>query len=160
MTLSLIRFFNILFAALLAGTSFGIWFGFNPVSYSASTYVEQQQQLVRSLNTLMILLVGIATITTLVSAFLQRKNKGVFISLLLATVFFISCMIITRFGNVPIQKEMIKWTTETLPDNWPMLRDKWWSFHILRTVVELIAFVLIAWTMARPKTMESKQNGC
>ncbi len=105
MTLSLIRFLNIIFAALLAGTSFGIWFGFNPTNYSASTYIEQQQNLVRSLNTLMISLVIIATVVTLISAFLQRK-----------------------------------------------LRDKWWSFHIMRTVVELIALVLVAWTSSKQNT--------
>src|SRR6266542_6314078 len=152
MTLSLIRFLNIIFAALLAGTSFGIWFGFNPTNYSASTYIEQQQNLVRSLNTLMISLVIIATVVTLISAFLQRKNKTVFVSLLLAAAFFLSCMTITRFGNVPIQTEMLKWTVGSLPDNWTMLRDKWWSFHIMRTVVELIALVLVAWTSSKQNT--------
>ena len=125
MTLPLIKFLSIIFAALLSGTSFGIWFGFNPTDYSASTYIELQQNLVRSINTLMISLVVIATVVTLISAFLQRKNKPVFIALVLAAVFFISCMVITRFGNVPIQTEMLTWTEESLPDNCTVLRDKW-----------------------------------
>ena len=152
MILSWTKFSTIIFAALLAGTSFGIWFGMNPTSYSASTYIEQQQNLVRSLNTLMISLVVIATVATLVSAFLQRQNKSVFITLLLAAAFFISCMVITRIGNVPIQTEMLKWTTDSLPDNWTMLRDKWWSFHRMRTIAELAALVLIAWTVVQNKT--------
>ena len=156
MILPLIRFFNIIFAALLAGTSFGIWLGFNPTNYSASTYVEQQQNLVHSLNALMIALVVIATGITLISAFLQRKNKSVFIKLLLAAGFFISCMVITRFGNVPIQTEMLKWTMDSLPENWAMLRDKWWLFHIMRTVVELIALVLVTWTIVQNKTQQTK----
>jgi uncharacterized membrane protein (Fun14 family) len=155
-TLSFIRFFNVMFAALLAGTSFGIWLGFNPVDYSASTYVEQQQNLVRSLNTPMVVLVAIGTVVTLVSAFLQRKNRRVFIVLLFAAAFLISCMFITRLGNVPIQSQMLNWTADTLPANWTMLRDKWWSFHIIRTVVELIALSLIAWTVVYTKTAESK----
>ncbi|MEC5143579.1 DUF1772 domain-containing protein [Chitinophaga sp. 212800010-3] len=152
MILPLIRFFNIIFSALLAGTSFGIWLGFNPTNYSASTYVEQQQNLVRSLNTLMITLVVITTVITIISAFLQRKNKSVFVALLLAAAFFISCMVITRFGNVPIQIEMLKWTKDSLPGNWAMLRDKWWLFHIMRTIVELIALVLVTWTTVQNKT--------
>ncbi len=156
MVIALIRFFNIIFAALLAGTSFGIWLGFNPTNYSASTYVEQQQNLVRSVNTLMIALVVIATVITLISAFLQRKSKSVFVALLLAAGFFISCMVITRFGNVPIQTEMLKWTTVSLPENWAMLRDKWWSFHIMRTIVELIALVLVTWTIVQNKTQLTK----
>ncbi len=65
-------------------------------------------------------------------------------------------MFITRLGNVPIQSEMLTWTADALPDNWTMLRDKWWSFHIMRTVVELIALTLIAWTAVQIKTAESK----
>lgn len=156
MTLPFLRFLNIILAALLAGTSFGIWFGFNPTNFSASTYVEQQQNLVRSLNTLMIALVVAATAITLISAFLQRENKPVFVALLLATAFFISCMVITRFGNVPIQSEMLKWSANTLPENWTELRDIWWSFHIARTVVELIALLLVAWTTVQNKTLQTK----
>jgi hypothetical protein len=57
MTTSIIRFLNIIIAALLAGTSFGIWMGFNPLNLSPSTYIEQQQNMIRALNTLMIILV-------------------------------------------------------------------------------------------------------
>ena len=99
----------------------------------------------------MIVLVVAATAITLISAFLQRKNKPVFVALLLAAAFFISCMVITRLGNVPVQAEMLKWTADTLPENWIELRDKWWSFHIARTVVELIALAIVAWTIVEPK---------
>ena len=156
MTLPLLRFLNIILAALLAGTSFGIWLGFNPTNFSASTYVEQQQNLVRSLNTLMIVLVVAATVTTLLSAFLQRRNKPVLVALLLAASLFISCMVITRFGNIPIQTNMLKWTVNMLPQDWTELRDKWWSFHIMRTVVELIALVLVTWTVVQNKTSPTK----
>lgn len=75
MKTTFIRVVNIIIASLLAGTSFGIWMGMNPANYSASTYLEQQQNLVRSLNTLMVSLVFLATIITLVSAFMQRKTE-------------------------------------------------------------------------------------
>ncbi|MDX9752093.1 MAG: hypothetical protein RBT71_13520 [Flavobacteriales bacterium] len=114
-------------SALLAGTSSGIWLGFDPAGFSASTYVEQQQNLVRLLNTLMIALVVAATAITLISAFLERNNKPMFVALPLAAAFFISCMVITRFGNVPIQAEMLQWSATTLPENWTELRDQWLS---------------------------------
>jgi Na+/H+-dicarboxylate symporter len=145
MTTSLIRFTNIVIAALLAGTSFGIWIGLNPSNYSPSTYIEQQNQLVLSLNTLMVTLVVIATLVTVVSAYLQRRNRIVFITLLFAAVSFASCILISRFGNLPIQKEMLTWNANSLPGNWTMMRDQWWSFHILRTVAELVALALVAW---------------
>ncbi|MDQ3142140.1 MAG: DUF1772 domain-containing protein [Bacteroidota bacterium] len=152
MTTIFIRFANIILAALLAGTSFGIWMGFNPINYSASTYLEQQLNLVRSLHMLMVSLVIIATIVTLISAFLQRKNKTVFIILLFAAAFFASCIFISRLGNLPIQNEMLSWNANSLPDNWTIMRDKWWSFHIMRTVAELIALVLVVWTSVQKST--------
>jgi archaellum biogenesis protein FlaJ (TadC family) len=158
MKLSLVRFFNVILAALLAGTSFGIWLGFNPKNYSTSTYLEQQQNLIGSLNTLMISLVVLATMVTLPSAFLQRKNRTVFVTLLAAAAFFISCMLITRFGNVPIQTEMLTWEANAMPANWTTLRDKWWSYHMMRTIVELIALVLVTWTIVQHKTTQIEKR--
>jgi hypothetical protein len=146
MIASIIRFSNIILVALLAGTSFGIWMGFNPKNYSAATYIEQQQHLVLSLNTLMVSLIIIATLVTIASAILQRQNKTGFIALLFASLFLASCIFISRLGNLPIQTEMLKWNVDSMPNNWAMLRDNWWTFHIMRTIVELIALVLIAWT--------------
>lgn len=145
MTIIFIRFANIILAALLAGTSFGILVGFNPIHYSASTYIEQQKNLILSLNTLMVSLVIITTVVTVVSAFLQRRNKPVFITLLVAAAFFASCILISRVGNIPIQNEMLTWNANSIPGNWKMFREKWWSFHVMRTVAELIALVLVAW---------------
>jgi hypothetical protein len=146
MTTSIIRFLNIIIAAILAGTSFGIWMGFNPLNLSHSTYIEQQQNMIRALNNLMIILVFSATIITIISAILQRNDKPSFIPLLIASLFFIACILISRFGNQPINDEIMKWTSGTLPDNLSELRDKWWTFHIFRTIAELIALFLVTWT--------------
>ena len=146
MTNSVFRFLNIILAALLAGTSFGIWIGFNPLNLSSSTYIEQQQNAIRSLNALMIALVFGATVITMISAVLQKSNKPVFFTLLLAAVFFIACIFISRFGNQPINKVIMTWTPDSIPANLPELRDKWWSFHIMRTNAELVALALVTWT--------------
>lgn len=149
MATSFIRFINIILAALLAGTSFGIWIGLNPAGYSPATYLEQQQHLVRSLNTLMVFMVIAATLVTLASAYLQRKDKSVFVLLLIAAACFASCIFISRFGNLPIQNEILTWNAAALPDNWTSLRDQWWSLHIMRTIAELVALALVAWTAGR-----------
>jgi archaellum biogenesis protein FlaJ (TadC family) len=141
----LIRFLNIIVAGLLAGVSFGIWIGFNPSGLSPATFIEQQQNMLQSLRTLMVSIVVLATIITILSAYLQKHDKTAFISLILAAVFFIACILITRFGNKPIDDIVITWTKDTIPNNWTELRDNWWSFHILRTVAEIIALLLVTW---------------
>ena len=125
MIISAIRFLNIIVAALLAGISVGIWIGFNPLDLSPSTYIEQQQNTIRSLNVLMISLVVFATVITIISAFLQKGNKEDFIVLLIASLFFISCILISRFGNQPINKIIMTWTTDSLPANLSEIREKW-----------------------------------
>jgi len=145
MTTSIIRFLNIVLAALLAGVSFGIWIGFNPMDLPPSNYIEQQQNMVRALRVLMVLLVVAATIITVTLAFLQRNNKSVFIALLVAAVFFIACILITAFGNKPIDDLMLTWTPDSPPNNWTELRDKWWFLHQWRTIAELAALFLVTW---------------
>ena len=125
MIISVIRFLNIIVAALLAGISVGIWIGFNPLDLSPSTYIEQQQNTIRSLNVLMISLVVFATVITIISAFLQKGNKENLIVLLIASLFFISCILISRFGNQPINKIILTWTTDSLPANLSEIREKW-----------------------------------
>lgn len=146
MTNSIIRVLNIILAALLAGVSFGIWIGFNPMNLPAATYIEQQQSMVGALRVLMASLVFTATIITVTSAYLQRNNKFVVIALLVAAVFFIACILITGLGNKPIDDLMMTWTPDSPPNNWAELRDKWWMLHQLRTIAELAALFIVTWT--------------
>jgi hypothetical protein len=149
MATSIVRFLNILVAALLAGVSFGIWIGFNPTDLSPSAFIEQQQNMLQSLRTLMVSFVVIATLITILSAYLQKHDKSAFIPLIIAAFFFIACILITRFGNKPIDDKVITWTKDTLPANWTELRDNWRSFHMLRTIAEIIALLLVTWTSIR-----------
>lgn len=93
--------------------------------------------------------VVIATLITILSAYLQKHDKSNFISLIIAAVFFIACILITLFGNKPIDDKVITWTKDAIPNNWTELRDNWWSFHILRTIAEIIALLLVTWTSIR-----------
>jgi len=155
---TIIRFLNIILAALLAGVSFGIWIGFNPMDLSASTYVAQQQNMLQALKVLMISLVVIAAIITIASALLQKDNKTVFITLLIAAAFFIACILITRFGIKSIDDTVMTWTPNSLPDNWTEFRDKWWSLHIMRTIAELAALFLVTWASIKREVHQNNST--
>jgi uncharacterized membrane protein len=131
--------------ALVAGSIFGIWLGYNPKDLSAPTFIEQQQSAISDLNTLMPILGLITILLTLVSAILHKKEKRTFIILLIATLFLILSGLTTRFGNQPINSIVMTWNMNTPPDNWMELRDRWWTYHEIRTVTALIALSLIAW---------------
>ena len=146
-----VRFINIIVVALLAGVSFGIWIGFNPSVLSASAFIEQQQNMLHSLRSLLVSLVVTATLITFLSAYMHKNSRPAFFSLLIAAILLIACILITRFGNKPIDDLVITWTIDTIPVNWTEFRDKWWSFHILRTIAEILALFLITWTSINKK---------
>ena len=154
MTLSLVRLFNIVFAALVAGGMFIIWIGYDPVTFSPSTYVEQQQNAIRALNFLMPLLGGATVLLTLLAAFMQRKDRKAFVLLIVGAAFLIMSGLFTRFANQPINDTVMTWEIARPPANWTELRDQWWGFHKLRTFCGLIALVLITWASVHPRRME------
>ena len=149
MTTLIIRFLNLIMAALIAGVLFGIWIGYNPKNLSAQTYVEQQQAVIKALNTLIPLLGLITIILTVASAFMQKQNQIVFVTLLVAAGFLIISGLVTKFGNQSINSIVMTWNKTDVPGNWTELRDKWWSFHIVRTLTAFIAFCLIMWSGMR-----------
>jgi len=144
-----IRFLNLIMVALVTGATFGIWLGYNPKDLSSATYIEQHQNAVRALNTLMPVLGMIGMLLTIISAFLHRKEKSVFVTLWVAVFFLIMTGLATRFGNQPINAIIMTWDMNSAPDNWMRLRDEWWTYHTIRTFTGITALCLIAWTSIR-----------
>lgn len=140
----IVRLLDLLMAGLIAGILLGIWLGYNPGKLSASTYVEQQQNTILALNTLMPILGLITIILTGTSAFLQREDRTIFITLLAAAVLLIISGLITRFGNQPINSIVMTWDKALPPADWATFRDQWWSLHQMRALTGLLAFCLIA----------------
>jgi hypothetical protein len=73
MAANFIRFVLVVVLALLVGTMFGIWLGYNPADLSATAYVEQQQNAIRALNTL---LPAMGAVSIVLAASLAVMSKG------------------------------------------------------------------------------------
>jgi hypothetical protein len=80
---------------------------------------------------------------TVIAAFRQKQSKVIFIGLLIASMFLLVSGLITRFGNQLINAIVMTWSKEIPLSNWVQLRDKWWSLHIIRTVIALPALCII-----------------
>jgi membrane-associated HD superfamily phosphohydrolase len=142
----IIQFLDVVFTGVVAGIIFGVWIGYDPRDLSAVTYVEQQQNAIHSLNVLMPILGLISILLTVVNAVMCKREKLKRNLLIIAAILLIVSGLITRFGNQPINAIVIAWDLEAIPETWTVLRDKWWSFHSMRTLSAMMAFVLIAWT--------------
>ena len=143
MSATIIRFVDLLLVALLVGTIFGIWIGFNPAGLSPATYVEQQQHAIRALNTFMPLLGALCIVLTIALAVLTKKDRRTRYLLIATAVCLLMAGVVTRFENQPINSIVMTWTPQAPPANWMELRDQWWQWHIVRTVAGIAALCLL-----------------
>lgn len=143
MVLTVVRFIDLLLVALLVGTMFGIWIGFNPAGLSASTYIEQQQHTIRALNTLMPLLGAVCIVLTIVLAVLTKDIPLSRYLLVAAVICLLIAGVVTRFKNQQINTVVMTWNAQTPPTNWTELRDQWWQWHIVRMVAGIAALGLL-----------------
>ena len=142
MVVNIIRFGLLVTLALLVGTMFGIWVGYNPTSLSASAYVEQQQNAIRSLNTLLPAMGAICILLTAALAFKSKGDRRSRYLLIAAALLMIVAALVTRFGNQPLNAMVITWSAQSPPANWAQLRDEWWHWHIARSLAGVAALGL------------------
>ncbi len=146
-----IRFVLLLLLSLLVGTMFGILAGYNPSALSAAAYVEQQQNAIRSLNLLLPLMGAVCILLTVWLAVRSRGEPRVRALLVAAAVCLLVAALVTRFGNQPINAEVITWSAQSPPPNWTDLRDRWWSWHMVRTFAGILGlgFTLLSVLLSR-----------
>ena len=133
----------LLLAGLLAGSMFGIRFGYDVTRYSPGTFVEVHQGAVRGLNTLLPLM-GLAAIILAVGlAVLARQRPTVLALYAVAALCLIAAGLITRFLNQPINETVMGWSATTLPADWTQLRDSWWTWHAARLGATVVALLVL-----------------
>lgn len=133
-----LRFTSLLLAALLIGTMFGIWLGFDPKALSARAYVEMQQNAIRALNITLPLL-GLACIVLTTTLAWRTPDPRVRLCLIAAVILLVAAGLITRFANQPINAVVARWNPQSPPGNWQDMRDTWWYWHRVRTIVGIAA---------------------
>ena len=137
-----IRFLSLFLTALLVGTMFGVWLGFNPAALSPTAFVEMQQNAIRALNVSLPSLGFVCIALTVVLAVLTKHDKAGRYLLITAAVLLAVAGLITRFGNQPINAVVMTWSPQSPAANWADLRDDWWRLHIWRTVAAVSALAL------------------
>ena len=139
----LLQFLAALLFAMVAGSVFGIWRGYDPTTYTAATFVEMHQGAVRGLNVLLPGLALASIVLTLALAWLAR-GKGMIVWLYLgALLMMVAGGMVTRFFNQPINAQVMGWAADSLPANWAELRAAWWNWHLLRVGFSVLGFALL-----------------
>jgi len=52
--------------------------------------------------------------------------------------------LITGFGNIPINNQILTWSVASPPANWAALAKKWWQFQTARVVLQTAALWLVS----------------
>lgn len=150
MTVTLSRFVLLFVLALLVGAMFGILVGYNPARLSASAYVEQQQNAIRSLNTLLPAMGALCILLTVTLAVRARTDPRVRYLHVAAAVLMGVAAVVTRFGNQPINALVMTWSAQAPAAEWMQLRDSWWQWHILRCSAGCVALALTICAVLMP----------
>jgi uncharacterized membrane protein len=150
MGVSVVRFVLLVLMALLVGTMFGIWVGFDPAGLSATAYVEQQQNAIRSLNTLLPAMGGACVVLTVALGALTCGDRLGRVLLTVAVALMLVSAGVTRFANQPINATVMTWNPQGPPDGWADLRDEWRRWHAVRTAAAVAALMLTVAAVVRP----------
>lgn len=142
---TVIQFAAIILISLVAGSTFGIWRGYNPTPFSPVTFLEVHQGAVRGLNVLLPATAAASLLLVVILAFMSKDRPPVLTMYLAAIVGIIAGGAVTRLTNQPINAAIMSWTRESMPSNWTEIRDTWWHWHVVRTFISVATVgVLIA----------------
>ena len=146
-----VLFAALFFVALVAGAAFAIWFDYNPNGMSAAFYTEKMQHAIRVFTTPLPTVVILGVLFSIIAAFLARSERPNFYLLIAASICMVAVALITRFGNIPINNQIVAWSINSPPSNWQDLANKWWQLQTVRTLVAMgsLGFLILA-ALVRP----------
>ena len=133
----------VFFAALATGGLMVNWIGLARAMsrLSASTYAEFHQATNHTFQPYMPIVVMGALLGGIVLAILSPGIHSLSGELAIAgSVCYAAVIAITVPTNVRINKQVARWSVQSLPDDWTLIRASWVRFHILRTLFSLPAF--------------------
>jgi len=134
----IVLFASLFFVALASGGAFVVYLAYNPANMSQAFYVETMQHAIHVMLPLAVVL-NLGLFFTIVSAVLARRDRLSFYLLIAASICIIAAVLVTIFGNWPINNQIITWAINSPPPDWTELRDEWWRFHVARAVMLIAA---------------------
>jgi uncharacterized membrane protein len=132
----------VFFAALATGGLMVNWIGLGRAMsrLSVSTYVEFHQATNHTFDPYMPIVVVGALLGGIAVAILSRGVHSLSGELAIAgSACYAAVLAISLSTNVPINNQVARWSVQSPPDDWTLVRASWVRFHILRTLFSLPA---------------------
>ncbi len=139
-----ILFGSLLFVGLTAGSAYVVWFVYNPRGLTSAFYVENMQHAIRILTIPLPTIVVLGFLFTAIASFQARNDRIVFLLLATACLCVLAVALITRFGNIPINTQILSWQIDSPPANWSAVAQKWWRLQTARLILQTAALCLVS----------------
>ena len=94
-----------------------MWLDYSPTGMSSTFYVAKMQHAIRVLTIPLPAVVILGVFFTIVSTFLARGDHPSFYLLIAASFCAIAVGLVTAFGNVPINNQIMTWNINSPPSN-------------------------------------------
>jgi uncharacterized membrane protein len=146
MTLKIFELVSIICSASVGGMYWGPWLALTKSmkTFKPDVFLVIVDRLNRNMAGLMTALTPIALLSIVPVLFISFERQPTTFYLSLAGfISFVVALLVTVIVEVPIVKQIATWTTETLPDTWTQLPDRWGAFHIIRVVAGIVGLALL-----------------
>lgn len=137
-------------AGLLAGAFIYGLLNVVPTFYEVpmAVHLAYRRQLMAHNSVTMQSLMIAAIVAPLWYAGVTRLSWSVLTLVLASALLALTSLLVTRFGNVPINQLIKTWTPGHLPVNWLPMLHRWDTFNLVRTLAGLGSFIcLVAATL-------------
>lgn len=142
MVLKLVRFINLICAALIAGIAFCHALELpNKMTLPAETWLTVQQILYRGFGAKAGPIEVGAVVSSLILLFLVRKHRSAFVWSLIASVCFVAGLVLWFQVINPVNLLVDSWTPTTLPKNWMQVRDQWEYGHAAHATLFILGLI-------------------
>ena len=138
-----IYFGSLFLLMLITGVFWGTWFTLTRSieNFSSEEFIHIGKVIIANVALPMSIIMPFGILLMLLSLWFYDKKKSTgFYSGLLSFVLLIVTLLITLIVLVPIDNEIKEWTSTNLPKDWGNMRNKWKTFHAIRTFTSLASF--------------------
>jgi uncharacterized membrane protein len=132
---------------LVTGVFWGTWFTLTRSIqvFSPAEFIHIGQTIISDVAVPMRILMPLCIVFMILSAWLYpTKGSTGFYFNVASIILIIATLLITLLVLVPIDNQIRLWTAATIPADFSSLRERWESFHSVRTLTSLASFVSLA----------------
>jgi uncharacterized membrane protein len=143
MKVSIPEFITMTATGLLAGAFMYGLLNVVPTFYEVpfNVHLIYRVQLMNHNSMTMQFLMGVSIITPLWYAVVYRHSLPVMSLAIFAAALALISLLVTRFGNVPINQIIKTWPPAHPPGNWTAILHTWDRYNLIRTLTALGCFI-------------------